>query len=142
MSVTPMPLAREAGRRTPKTKHTVNWWAVCAAIRDSEPDLLVIERQRAMPGQGVSSTFSIGYQYGALVGLAAAMGIPFELVEPAVWKHDLGLIGLDKTASRQRATELMPEGLSLFTRAKDHGAAEASLIALWKVAYDRNRAPN
>lgn len=136
LSVTPMPIQMPAGRRTSARKHSVNWWAVCAAIRDTLPDLLVIERQGAMPGQGVSSTFSIGYQYGALIGIASALGIPFEIVEPRKWKSGLGLIGLDKNASRDRATELLPEGAALFSRVKDHGNAEASLIALWKVRYD------
>jgi crossover junction endodeoxyribonuclease RuvC len=140
MSVTPMPIAREAGRRTSKTKKMVNWWAVCAAIREAEPDLLVIERQGARPGQGISSTFSIGFQYGALLGIASCLGIPYEVVEPSVWKRAMGLTGLDKDASRHRAAELMPEGAAFFTRQLDHGRAEACLIALWKLAYERPRA--
>ena len=130
-----MPLAKISGRRTAKTIFNVNWWAVAEALRESDPDLIVIEQQGARPGMSAKSTFSIAHQYGALIGICSALGKPFELVLPAVWKVRMGLRGLDKDASRARACELMPEGAALFSRQLDHGRAEASLIAMWKVAY-------
>lgn len=136
--VVPMPLDKTTSRGLMRT--SVNWWAVTAAIREQDPDLVVIERQRAMPRQGVSSTFATGFQYGALTGILAALGKPYEVVEPSVWKRDVGLLKLDKDHSRERAIELVPEGTAFFARKKDHGNAEACLIALWKIAYaDRRR---
>ncbi len=39
-----------------------------------------------MPGQGVSSTFKFGQGYGSILGIAAALSIPTELVTPQAWK--------------------------------------------------------
>ena len=60
--------------------------ALAAAIRDASPELAVIEKVGAMPGQGVSSTFKFGQGYGSLLGLCAALDIPVELVTPQRWK--------------------------------------------------------
>lgn len=139
LSVVPMPVTSAAGRRTQRTRNTLNWWAVAEALREGQPDLVVIERQGARPGQGVSSTFSIGFQYGGLLGILSALGLPFEIVEARTWKHALGLKGLDKNASRHRACELLPAGAAFFARQLDHGRAEACLIALWKIAYEQPR---
>ena len=130
--VVPMPTVREPGARRQMTKRSVNWWAVTEAIREQDPDLIVIERQGARPGQGISSTFSIGYQYGALIGIASALGIPFEIVQPQVWKRGIGLLTGEKDLSRELAKHLIPEGAAFFTKQLDHGKAEACLIALWK----------
>jgi hypothetical protein len=138
-AIVPMPLHDPEPFERRRTKRRVNWWAVSAAIREEAPGLVVLERQRAMPRQGVSSTFALGYQYGALTGILAASGIPFELVEPAVWKRDLDLLGHDKAHSLVRARELLPEIVPLITRQKDHGLAEAALIALWKVRKNGTR---
>jgi crossover junction endodeoxyribonuclease RuvC len=42
-----------------------------------------------------------------------------------------GLRGGDKEGSRQRALQLFPAAHALLARKKDHGRAEASLIALF-----------
>ena len=138
-AIVPMPLHDPEPFKRRKTKRRVNWWAVVAAIKAEAPDLVVLERQGPMPRQGVSSTFAIGYQYGALTGILAALGIPFELVEPVVWKRDLELLGHDKAHSLELARSLMPEAAPLMTRQKDHGLAEAALIALWKVRQHGTR---
>jgi crossover junction endodeoxyribonuclease RuvC len=52
------------------------------------------------------------------------------VVEPAVWKRFHGLRGGDKEAGRQRALMLFPSAHALLARKKDHGRAEAALIAL------------
>jgi crossover junction endodeoxyribonuclease RuvC len=45
-----------------------------------------LEKAQAMPGQGVSSMFSIGYGYGLWTALLTALGIPFEVVHPRTWQ--------------------------------------------------------
>jgi crossover junction endodeoxyribonuclease RuvC len=134
-----MPLHPPELLKRRKSKRRVNWWAVVEAIRAEKPGLVVLERQGPMPRQGVSSTFSIGYQYGALTGVLCALGLPFELVEPAVWKRDMKLLGHDKSHSLDQARVLMPEIAHLISRQKDHGLAEAALIALWKVKHGTRR---
>lgn len=87
---------------------------------------LFIERVNAMPGQGVSSMFSLGMSFWGVVGVAAGLGIPVELVEPRAWKRYFGL-GPDKDQARGLASRLYPS-VDL-SKKKDHGRAEALLIA-------------
>lgn len=94
----------------------------------------VIEKQTARPGQGVSSTFQTGYGYGGLIYALAALEIPYEEVTPASWKQRMGLTRRQgetpaevKARSRALARSLWPA--AGFKRVKDHGAAEALLIA-------------
>jgi hypothetical protein len=91
---------------------------------------VVIEEAQAMPGQGVRSMFSCGLGMGAWLGLLAALALPYTSVRPGVWKKALGLGGgQDKEASRHRAHQLFP-GADL-RRKRDHGRAEALLLAWW-----------
>lgn len=87
---------------------------------------LYMERVNAFPGQGVSSMFSLGMSFWGVAGVAAALGIPVELVEPRAWKKHFGL-GPDKDQARGLASRLYPS-VDL-SKKKDHGRAEALLIA-------------
>lgn len=90
----------------------------------------VIEKQHAMPKQGVSSTFSIGYGYGLWEGILAALGIPYTVVTPQAWKGAMMAgQGREKDASRLRAQQLWPELAGHLNLKKHHGRAEALLIA-------------
>jgi crossover junction endodeoxyribonuclease RuvC len=99
-------------------------------LRQMRPDFAIIERVGAMPKQGVSSTFNFGRSYGLLLGVVAALQIPSVLVAPRTWKRDLKL-GADKEESRALALRQWPARAELFARKKDHGRAEAALLALW-----------
>lgn len=85
-----------------------------------------IERVNAFPGQGVASMFSLGMSYWGAAGVCAGLGLPFHLVGPAEWKGHFKL-NKDKELSRGLASRLYP-GVDL-SRKKDHGKAEALLIA-------------
>lgn len=93
------------------------------------PCLAALEAVAAMPGQGVTSMFSFGRTLGAVEGVLAALGIAVTYYTPAVWKRAYGLSGRPKDASRTRALELFPQAAGLLTRKKDHGRAEALLLA-------------
>jgi hypothetical protein len=87
-----------------------------------------IEEAQAMPGQGVTSTFSTGLGLGVWLGILVAMDFPLTRVRPAEWKKSMKL-GSDKEQSRLRAQELFPKAdLRL---KKYHGRAEALLLAEW-----------
>ena len=102
--------------------------ALVRMIRSRQPiNMAVIERVSAMPGQGVSSTFKFGVAYGALRAAVAICNIPTHLVSPQKWKKHYGL-NADKERSRALAIRLWP-GCGLFERKKDHGRAEAALLA-------------
>ena len=93
------------------------------------PTIAVIERVHAMPGQGVSSTFKFGTAYGTVLGAIIALGVTTHLVAPTKWKRYFGL-SADKEEARALALRLWPTS-EHFARKKDHGRAEAALIARW-----------
>jgi crossover junction endodeoxyribonuclease RuvC len=98
-----------------------------SCIRAMRPAMAVIERASAMPKQGVASTFKYGVAYGSLRTFVALCDIPCHLVTPGKWKHHFAL-DADKEKSRALAIRLWP-GCGHFARKKDHGRAEATLIA-------------
>lgn len=74
--------------------------------------------------------FRFGYAAGQIVGVIDALSIPVIWVSPSVWKRSF-MLGKDKEFSRVKAIEAFPDMRALFARKKDHGRAEAALIALW-----------
>jgi crossover junction endodeoxyribonuclease RuvC len=90
--------------------------------------IVILENVHAFPGQGVTSMFSLGVGVGIWRGIIAALKLPVEFVEPAVWKRAMGIpTGSDKSVSIVHAAQLFP-GADL-KRKKDHGRADALLIA-------------
>jgi Holliday junction resolvasome RuvABC endonuclease subunit len=111
-------------------KERVDAQALAAWIRTHAPGQAAIERAQAMPKQGASSGFKYGRATGALEAVIACCEIPVTIIEPTAWKKVHGLRGSEKEASRQRALQLFPSAHALLARRKDHGRAEATLIAL------------
>jgi len=97
--------------------------------RFGDVEMAYLEKAQAMPKQGVTSMFNYGVGYGTIIGVLAARSIPYTLVTPAVWKRALGLTGKPKDASRALARSWFPH--APLSRAKDHGRAEAMLLAEW-----------
>jgi crossover junction endodeoxyribonuclease RuvC len=94
----------------------------------------VLEQVHAMPGQGVTSMFSMGEGYGLWRGLFVGLGIPYQLVTPQAWKK-LVLAGFglkDKNASYQVASRLYPSMNLMGARGgiKD-GRSDAVCLAEW-----------
>jgi len=92
---------------------------------------VVIERVAARPGQGVVSMFSFGQSYGVVIGVVAALDIPMSFITPQEWRKGMRVAPGGKDASRQRILELKPECSQLFSRKRDHGRADAALIAIY-----------
>lgn len=90
-----------------------------------------VEHVGAMPGQGVTSMFNFGQNFGYIKGLLEAFQIPYELVRPQKWKKEFGITG-DKNSSIDVCKRLFP-GVSLRRtercRKDDDGLAEALLMA-------------
>lgn len=95
-----------------------------------------LEKVSAMPGQGVTSMFTFGTNYGAWQGVVGAFGFVLNLVTPQAWKKEL-MEGMskEKDAARLRASQLFPSMRSQLSRKKDIGRADALLIA----EYGRRR---
>lgn len=92
-----------------------------------------LERVGAMPGQGVTSMFKFGENYGFIQGLLTAYSIPYELVTPQKWKKEFQVTG-DKNSSIAVCKRLFPDvSLHRTDRCKkDHdGMAEALLLACY-----------
>ena len=64
-----------------------------------KPKMVYIEKQQAMPRQGVSSTFKTGFNYGLYLGLFTALNIDYKQVSSRKWKKDLN-ISADKDLAR------------------------------------------
>ena len=101
---------------------------LAARIAQMRPDVAIVEHVASRPGQGVASVFKFGCGFGMVRGVIAASGVPLHLVSPAKWKRSYGL-DADKEKSRALALRLWPARSDLFGRKKDHGRAEAALIA-------------
>jgi crossover junction endodeoxyribonuclease RuvC len=116
-----------------KAKERVDVLAIRTWIAAQQPDHALIERAQAMPKQGASSGFKYGRSVGAIEAVIALCGVPLTIVEPSMWKKCHGLRGGEKEASRQRALMLFPNAHALLARKKDHGRAEAALIARYGI---------
>ena len=95
-----------------------------------QPDSVIVgvENVHSMPAQGVSSTFSLGRGLGLWEGIIAALRLPVEMIEPAVWKRAMGIpAGSDKSGSIELALRLFPS--APIVRKKDNGRADAILLA-------------
>jgi len=94
-----------------------------------------IERVGAMPGQGVSSMFNFGKGYGILLGVAAALEMPTQEIQPNTWMRALK-VPQGKDGHRARACELLPAYAQQFARKRDDGRADAALLAFYGVTHD------
>ena len=115
--------------------------AVVAELLDIEGSRIsgytaAVEDVHSMPGQGVSTTFKFGMAHGIVLGALGALCIPYRLVTPGQWKKAMRVTA-DKDTARTRAIELWPASADLFKRKKDHGRAEAALIARWLCDTER-----
>ena len=101
-----------------------------------------IEKVHSMPKQGVASTFKFGAGFGAIQGMFAALGIPYILVPPLLWKKTI-LAGLDhkeKSTSILYVNRRYPQVNLLPTERspKPHdGMAEAICLAEYAKTYSQ-----
>lgn len=110
-------------------------------IQRMGPTLAIIEHVNAMPsipgkgGQrrsmGAQSAFNFGRAFEAGRTTLALSGAPLHLALPKDWKKHFRLSGGDegKEAGRALAIRLFPACAERFARKKDHGRADAALLA-------------
>lgn len=104
--------------------------ATMLRITETGRHLALIEQVNAMPGQGVTSMFRFGQNFGACQMAVTGNGWETHYVVPVVWKKHFKL-GSVKGASRQTALQLFPQMAHMLSREKDHGRAEAMLLTLY-----------
>jgi hypothetical protein len=99
-------------------------------ILQMAPTTAIVEKVWPRPGEAAPGIFKFGRSYGTVIGILAAHNIPVHFVSPQAWKKHFR-ISSDKEESRALALQLFPATSQHFSRKKDHGRAEAALLALW-----------
>lgn len=94
----------------------------------------VLESLHAGPQMGRTTVARMFEDYGVLKGALAWRSIPVHDVRPSVWKPSLNL-SQDKAASRRKASQFFPDDADQWARAKDHGRAEAALLAWYGLKW-------
>jgi len=122
--------SRVAAEDMPVADGDVDAVTLAKRIAIMSPDIAIVEHVHAMPGQGVSSTFKFGRAFGTAIGVLGALKVPTVFVAPARWKKHFRLSS-DKERSRELAIRLFPACAESFARKRDHGRAEAALLARW-----------
>ncbi|OIW13375.1 hypothetical protein TanjilG_16484 [Lupinus angustifolius] len=92
-----------------------------------------IEQSLPFPQDGKQGWWSGGFGYGLWIGILVASGFSVVPVPSFTWKAKFELSGskIAKDDSRRVASTLFPSLSSLLSRKKDHGRAEALLIAAY-----------
>lgn len=113
-------------------KREVDPAGLVALLREAAPAdeavVVALERVNAMPGQGVSSVFSLGDSFGCARAAVAACRFELVYVTPAQWKKHFTL-GADKEQARALAVRMFPQAPLALKRHVDR--AEALLLARW-----------
>jgi hypothetical protein len=103
-------------------------------------DVLVVhEHVCGFRKQGGSSQFEFGQADGIVRGVVEALGLRWIEVRPQKWKKHYRLVkprggeAPGKGASRTLAISLWPDKALHLLKARDHGRAEALLLARWAI---------
>lgn len=112
-------------------KNEVNPAELRSLLRDTiqgDVVMVVIERVNAMPGQGVSSVFSIGDSFGTARGVVSCLSLEHGYVSPVTWKKHFKLSS-NKEEARALATRMFPTAPLGLKKHSDR--AESLLMARW-----------
>lgn len=92
-----------------------------------------LEQSIPYPRDGKQGWWSGGFGYGLWIGILVASGFSVVPVPSVSWKNQFGLYGGGSTKDdgRRVASTLFPPLSPLLKRKKDHGRAEALLIAAY-----------
>lgn len=92
-----------------------------------------VEQSTPFPQDGKQGWWSGGFCYGVWIGALVASGFSVVPVSSLLWKNAFKLSGSrsSKDDSRELASTFFPSASSLLQRKKDHGRAEALLIAAY-----------
>jgi crossover junction endodeoxyribonuclease RuvC len=82
------------------------------------------------------SAFAFGFATGSVHGVLAAFAIPVKTITPQVWKAALGL-DASKEKSLAKAIRIFPDAAPYLSRKKDHGRAEALLLAYFAFSISK-----
>ncbi|EFJ31854.1 hypothetical protein SELMODRAFT_67545, partial [Selaginella moellendorffii] len=112
-------------RLRPDAKAIVN---LLKTINAPHGSVAYVENSLPHSTDGKQSWWSSGFGFGMWTGTLLASGISVVPVSPRAWKTAMGLSS-SKDESRLVASSCFPSIASQLTRKKDHGRAEALLLA-------------
>ncbi|KAL2653171.1 hypothetical protein R1flu_021299 [Riccia fluitans] len=117
-----------------KMRRRHDYQAIAALVRQlqaPEGSIAFVEQAMPFPKDGKQGWYITGYGYGVWLGILAAAGFTVIPVQAKVWKTALRICGKEftKDDSRALASSLFPALSLQLRRKKDHGRAEALLIA-------------
>ncbi|XP_057433880.1 Holliday junction resolvase MOC1, chloroplastic [Lotus japonicus] len=126
-----------------RTRRRLDAKSVVELVRSFDAPLgttAYIEQSLPFPQDGKQGWWSGGFGYGLWIGILVASGFSVVPVPSFTWKAKFELSGsrISKDDSRRVAATLFPSVSSLLLRKKDHGRAEALLIA----AYGKDQKKN
>ena len=114
-----------------KRGNEVNLPALSDVVCQLAPfEVAYVERNSVRPEEGISSAQKNGLVAGMLLGCVAMCCRQIYRPTPQQWKKVMRLTK-DKNYSITKAIEIFPDYYDLFARKKDHGRAEAALLALY-----------
>lgn len=115
----------------PTVNGEVDPFALSTLIQQYGPSHAIIEQVGPMPRDGVRQAWRFSAAYTTARNVVALLKIPVKFVTPATWKKSMHLPGgpEGKEASRAKALQCFPACANSFARKKDHGRAEAALLA-------------
>lgn len=115
----------------PTVGNEVETASLARRIAQMAPSMAVVELVGPMPRDGAVQAFRFGAAYAAAKTTVAMSGVPMHLITPQMWKRHYRLQGgVDgKEQARALALRLFPNSAEHFARKKDHGRAEAALLA-------------
>lgn len=124
-------VGRVAVEDMPTVGSEVEHATLARMLRAWGPDHAIVERVGPMPNDGSASAFKFGAAYSAAKVTVSMCAVPMHLVTPQVWKKHYRLGGgkVGKEDARALALQLYPHAADRLSRMKDHGRAEAILLA-------------
>ena len=107
--------------------------ALVASARIPRGTVAHVEEGGVEFGFSAQTAFVQGYNFGLWKGVLASAGLDVRVVKPQAWKYALGLAHKKSTKdeSRAMAGAVFPSTTEQLRRKKDHGRAEALLIAAY-----------
>lgn len=92
-----------------------------------------VEQSTPIPKDGKQGWWGSGFGFGMWIGVLVASGFSVVPVPPVVWRRAMDFTGkiVNKDDCRVMASSIFPRLASKLQRKKDHGRAEALLIAAY-----------
>lgn len=133
--IVPGALDRVSVYDMPVVGSEVDTASLARLLREHGPAFTLVERVGPMPRDGAVQAFRFGAAYAAAKATVSLSGVCLHLTTPQVWKKHFRLQGgaEGKEQARALALRLFPGSAASFARKKDHGRAEAALLARFAI---------